>query len=148
MINPKIFQLFFLECSSSEALQRQRIEIERDRRLKMRPFGNDITNIANNGGTAGNGEDRQNGNGNNGNHNGNGNGNGSGSGSDNSEDFDNSGNEVTLQSDETDPRLPPHIARIGGIMTFSPIAGRGVIRVVRRCEDAKENHKLGELVPQ
>lgn len=113
----------------------------------MRPFGNDITNIANNGGTAGNGEDRQNGNGNNGNHNGNGNGNGNGGGSssDNSEDFDNPGNEVTLQSDETDPRLPPHIARIGGIMTFSPIAGRGVIRVVRRCEDAKENHKLGEL---
>lgn len=99
----------------------------------MRPFGNDITNIANNGGTAGNGGDDRN--------NGNGNGNGNGN---NSGDFSSGDNEVTLQTQETDPRLPPHIARIGGIMTFAPVAGRGVIRVVRRCEDAKENHKLGE----
>ncbi|KAH8416469.1 hypothetical protein KR222_005298 [Zaprionus bogoriensis] len=113
----------------------------------MRPFGNDITNRANNGGTAGNGEDRSNGNGNGNGNGGNGNGNGSDNNSPNSrdsEDFeDRSSDELTLDSElESDPRLPPHIARIGGIMTFSPIAGRGVIRVVRRCEDAKENHKL------
>uniref|UniRef100_W8B6F4 Leucine-rich repeat-containing protein 20 n=2 Tax=Ceratitis capitata TaxID=7213 RepID=W8B6F4_CERCA len=31
---------------------------------------------------------------------------------------------------------------MGGIVTCSPIAGRGVIRVVGRCEDAKENNML------
>lgn len=45
---------------------------------------------------------------------------------------------------QDDPRIPPHIARIGGIVTFSPIAGRGVIKVVSRCEDAKENNILGK----
>ncbi|KAH8301014.1 hypothetical protein KR044_011488 [Drosophila immigrans] len=92
----------------------------------MRPFGNDITNIANNSGS-GSGDDN---------------------GSDNNRDRDNdrgnsdsSGNEATSET-EADPRIPPHIARIGGIVTFSPIAGRGVIRVVQRCEDAKENRKL------
>ncbi|XP_034489955.1 leucine-rich repeat-containing protein 20 isoform X1 [Drosophila innubila] len=93
----------------------------------MRPFGNDITNIANNNG-AGNNEDRSNGNDNSSNNRDSGN-------------LESSSNEATLDT-ESDSRIPPHIARIGGIVTFSPIAGRGVIRVVRRCEDAKENHKL------
>ncbi|KAL7744387.1 hypothetical protein ACLKA6_001776 [Drosophila palustris] len=97
----------------------------------MRPFGNDITNIANNNGT-GNSDDRSNGNDNNSNNNNN---------NRDSGNSDISSNEATLNGDE-DSRIPPHIARIGGIVTFSPIAGRGVIRVVRRCEDAKENHKL------
>jgi len=64
----------------------------------------------------------------------------------------NNGNRSSnLSSDDTeesgisdDPSIPPHIARIGGIGTFPPIAGQGVIRVVQRCEDAKENHKLGK----
>ncbi|XP_064555198.1 leucine-rich repeat-containing protein 20 isoform X1 [Drosophila montana] len=93
----------------------------------MRPFGNDITNISNNSG-GGNGEDRSNGNGNN-------------PVNRDSGASDSSSNEVALGT-EVDPRIPPHIARIGGIVTFSPIAGRGVIRVVQRCEDAKENHML------
>lgn len=38
--------------------------------------------------------------------------------------------------------VPPHIARIGGKMIISSVAGRGVIRVVGRCEDAKENNML------
>lgn len=85
----------------------------------MRPFGNDITNIANNGN-----------NGNNGNNNNNNN---------------NGNNAVDIPMVE-DPRVPPHIARIGGIVTFSPVAGQGVIRVVGRCEDAKENNMLGEFI--
>ncbi|XP_016925224.2 leucine-rich repeat-containing protein 20 isoform X1 [Drosophila suzukii] len=94
----------------------------------MRPFGNDITNIPTN-----------NGNGNNGNNDPN-------DGNDNRNNGNRSSN---LSSDDTeesgisdDPSIPPHIARIGGIGTFPPIAGQGVIRVVQRCEDAKENHKL------
>lgn len=103
----------------------------------MRPFGNDITNISNNNG-AGNGEDRSNGNGN-------GNNNGNDNADSNSNANSSDTNDLVLDP-ETDPRIPPHIARIGGIVTFSPIAGRGVIRVVRRCEDAKENHKLGKFI--
>ncbi|XP_055843495.1 leucine-rich repeat-containing protein 20 isoform X1 [Episyrphus balteatus] len=52
----------------------------------------------------------------------------------------NNGNNGNGEDDPTG--IPPHIARIGGIVTFSPIAGRGVIKVVGRCEDAKENSKL------
>ena len=88
----------------------------------MRPFGNDITNIANNGNNNNNNNDNNNNNGNNNNNN----------------------NNFSNQQNEDDPRVPPHIARIGGIVTFSPIAGRGVIRVVGRCEDAKENSMLGK----
>lgn len=40
--------------------------------------------------------------------------------------------------------IPPHIARIGGTITVPKIAGRGVIKVVGRCEDAKENNMLGK----
>uniref|UniRef100_A0A0K8TRY2 Putative serine/threonine-protein kinase ddb g0278509-like isoform x1 n=1 Tax=Tabanus bromius TaxID=304241 RepID=A0A0K8TRY2_TABBR len=38
--------------------------------------------------------------------------------------------------------IPPHIARMGGTRIMSRIAGHGVIRVVERCEEAKENRKL------
>lgn len=41
----------------------------------------------------------------------------------------------------------PNIERMGGTMLFSRLAGRGVIRVVGRCEDAKENNKLGKIEP-
>lgn len=37
------------------------------------------------------------------------------------------------------------IERMGGQMTLPRVAGKGVIRVVRRCEDAKENNKLGKF---
>lgn len=36
--------------------------------------------------------------------------------------------------------------RMGGTMIFSRLAGRGVIRVVGRCEDAKENNNLGKYI--
>lgn len=36
----------------------------------------------------------------------------------------------------------PNIERMGGAMMLPRLAGKGVIRVVRRCEDAKENNKL------
>lgn len=39
----------------------------------------------------------------------------------------------------------PNIERMGGKMMISRLAGKGVIRVVRRCEDAKENDKLGNV---
>lgn len=35
------------------------------------------------------------------------------------------------------------IERMGGRMMLPKLAGRGVIRVVSRCEEAKENNKLG-----
>lgn len=91
----------------------------------MRPFGNDITNIANNSGNS-------NGGGNNNNNNNNTNRVATGN--------DINGDSVQITDD---PRVPPHIARMGGIVTCSPIAGRGIIRVVGRCEDAKENNILG-----
>lgn len=40
--------------------------------------------------------------------------------------------------------LPNIEERMGGTMIFSRLAGRGVIRVVGRCEDAKENNNLGK----
>lgn len=36
------------------------------------------------------------------------------------------------------------IERMGGRMMLPKLAGRGVIRVVGRCEEAKENRKLGK----
>lgn len=36
------------------------------------------------------------------------------------------------------------IERMGGQMALPRVAGKGVIRVVKRCEDAKENNKLGK----
>ncbi|KAH8408874.1 hypothetical protein KR009_002979 [Drosophila setifemur] len=104
----------------------------------MRPFGNDITNIPPNTNGGGNGNGNGNGNDpndNNGNRN-----NGSHSNSNTSPDDGESDGSGSGSPDE--PPIPAHIARIGGINTFPPIAGQGVIRVVQRCEDAKENHKL------
>lgn len=41
--------------------------------------------------------------------------------------------------------FPPSIAHMGGTLIFTRQAGRAVIRVVGRCEDAKENGSaLGE----
>lgn len=98
----------------------------------MRPFGNDITNRTNSNNNAGNNNNNNNNSNNQNNNNNNFNNNNTNNG-------DNDGN-------DDDPRIPPFIARIGGIVTFSPIAGRGVIRVVGRCEDAKENSMLGKFV--
>ncbi|EDW29898.1 GL15850 [Drosophila persimilis] len=95
----------------------------------MRPFGNDITNFGSNN-SGGNG-------GANGGNRGNNNGASNGRGGNNA-----TNNETNNEGTSDDPRLPAHIARIGGIATCSPIAGRGIIRVVHRCEDAKENEHL------
>lgn len=39
-----------------------------------------------------------------------------------------------------------NIERMGGTMLLPKLAGKGVIRVVGRCEDAKENNKLGKFI--
>ncbi|EDV33570.1 uncharacterized protein Dana_GF21583, isoform A [Drosophila ananassae] len=93
----------------------------------MRPFGNDITNIpSNTSGDGGGGDPNDN----------NGNRNNTSPGG---PDGDRSGGE---EGNIDDRPIPAHIARIGGTYTFPPIAGQGVIRVVQRCEDAKENNNL------
>lgn len=49
--------------------------------------------------------------------------------------------------DDNGNRSPPiNMERMGGTEIFTRLAGRAVIRVVGRCEDAKENNKLGELL--
>ncbi|XP_017126614.1 leucine-rich repeat-containing protein 20 isoform X1 [Drosophila elegans] len=95
----------------------------------MRPFGNDITNLSANSNGSGGGNNDPN------------DGDDANQNNDRSTTTTITDNEESAHSDE-DPTVPPHIARIGGIGTFPPIAGQGVIRVVHRCEDAKENHKL------
>lgn len=79
-------------------------------------FGQDITNTNTNDNTN-----------NNNNNNNNGREGGGGGGADS-----NNGNTMTM------------IERMGGRMMLPKLAGRGVIRVVGRCEDAKENRKLGK----
>lgn len=99
----------------------------------MRPFGNDITNIpSNTSGDGGGGDPNDN----------NGNRNNTSPGG---PDGDRSGGE---EGNIDDRPIPAHIARIGGTYTFPPIAGQGVIRVVQRCEDAKENNNLGKHSPK
>lgn len=36
------------------------------------------------------------------------------------------------------------IERMGGTLLIPRVAGRGVIKVVKRCDDAKENNELGK----
>ncbi|KAH8276095.1 hypothetical protein KR018_008538 [Drosophila ironensis] len=101
----------------------------------MRPFGNDITNMPPNQNGAGGGGAGGGAGGDGGGHGGN---------------DPNDGHRNNIVGDESsgesagsdEPPLPAHIARIGGIHTFPPIAAQGVIRVVQRCEAAKENHRL------
>ncbi|XP_053667486.1 insoluble matrix shell protein 4-like [Anopheles marshallii] len=90
----------------------------------MRPpthFGNDITN------TEGNGEEQQNNN----NNGGGGGGNGA-----------NNGNNGGSNTDYIVERL----TQMGATINFPKVAGRGIIRVVERCDDAKENNNLGKGV--
>lgn len=49
--------------------------------------------------------------------------------------------------DEESRRQEQIISRLQdqGATPVAPIAGKGIIRVVSRCEDAKENSNLGEL---
>lgn len=37
-----------------------------------------------------------------------------------------------------------NIERMGGTLLIPRVAGRGVIKVVKRCDDAKENNELGK----
>lgn len=86
----------------------------------MRPpshFGNDITNTAANDG--------------NNNSSNNNNNSGSGGGDDNN---NNNNNRNTIVA---------RLTEMGATMMFPKIAGRGIIRVVERCDDAKENSNLG-----
>lgn len=54
------------------------------------------------------------------------------------------GGNTNRGGDGNDPNIS-NIERMGGMMLLPKIAGRGVIRVVERCEDAKENNKLSEF---
>lgn len=38
-----------------------------------------------------------------------------------------------------------NIERMGGTLLIPRVAGRGVIKVVKRCDDAKENNELGKF---
>lgn len=38
-----------------------------------------------------------------------------------------------------------NIERMGGTLLIPRVAGRGVIKVVKRCDDAKENNELGNF---
>lgn len=40
------------------------------------------------------------------------------------------------------------LTEMGATMMFPKIAGRGIIRVVERCDDAKENNNLGNYTYQ
>lgn len=37
-----------------------------------------------------------------------------------------------------------NIERMGGTLLIPRVAGKGVIKVVKRCDDAKENNELGK----
>lgn len=39
----------------------------------------------------------------------------------------------------------PNIEKMGGQMLINKLAGEGVVKVVKQCENAKETLKLGEL---
>lgn len=59
----------------------------------------------------------------------------------------NFGQDITNTNDESND-LNRHqlqnIERMGGTLLIPRVAGRGVIKVVKRCDDAKENSELGE----
>uniref|UniRef100_A0A2M4CRT7 Putative leucine-rich repeat lrr protein associated with apoptosis in muscle tissue n=1 Tax=Anopheles darlingi TaxID=43151 RepID=A0A2M4CRT7_ANODA len=93
----------------------------------MRPpthFGNDITNTEANA----NGGDEQN------------NQNNNGGGNNNNNNNGNTGN--TGNGGSNTDFIVERLTQMGATMMFPKIAGRGIIRVVERCDDAKENHNL------
>ena len=57
----------------------------------------------------------------------------------------NSNNNNNNNEDNGENEFPASVAHMGGTLLFTRQAGRAVIRVVGRCEDAKENGSaLGE----
>lgn len=51
----------------------------------------------------------------------------------------NSNNNNNNEDNDRENEFPASIAHMGGTLIFTRQAGRAVIRVVGRCEDAKEN---------
>lgn len=51
----------------------------------------------------------------------------------------------TTSSDNSDlnGNVIRNIERMGGTLMIPRVAGKGVIKVVKRCDDAKENNELG-----
>lgn len=47
-------------------------------------------------------------------------------------------------SNELNRNVLQNIERMGGTLMIPRVAGRGVIKVVKRCDDAKENNELGK----
>lgn len=58
-----------------------------------------------------------------------------------------SGNDDDGSNDNNRTRQDYIISRLtqNGATPVAPIAGKGIIKVVRRCENAKENNNLGEI---
>lgn len=47
-------------------------------------------------------------------------------------------------SGELNRNVLQNIERMGGTLLIPRVAGKGVIKVVKRCDDAKENNELGK----
>lgn len=67
----------------------------------------------------------------------------------------NFGNDITNSSSNNDGNnednenrnaITERLTQMGATQMFPTIAGRGIIRVVGRCEDAKENNNLGNFL--
>lgn len=60
----------------------------------------------------------------------------------------NFGQDITNTTNDGSNDLNRHqlqrIERMGGTLLIPRVAGRGVIKVVKRCDDAKENNELGK----
>lgn len=54
----------------------------------------------------------------------------------------------TANNDDLNRTQLQNIERMGGTLMIPRVAGRGVIKVVKRCDDAKENNELGKRCEQ
>jgi hypothetical protein len=61
----------------------------------------------------------------------------------------NFGNDITNNNNNNNngnsnnEELEARLQQMGATMIFPKVAGRGIVKVVGRCEDAKENNNLG-----
>lgn len=53
-------------------------------------------------------------------------------------------NTTPSDSNDLNGHVLQNIERMGGTLLIPRVAGKGVIKVVKRCDDAKENNKLGK----
>lgn len=55
-------------------------------------------------------------------------------------------NTTPNDSGELNRNVLQNIERMGGTLLIPRVAGKGVIKVVKRCDDAKENNELGKCI--